>query len=63
MRNLESRTRLERTGIRIDDAVEWACDAIALYDNSEVISSPTTTEATLGNPWRCWESNPGPSVP
>lgn len=62
IRNLELWTRPQPTGIRVEDAVEWARRIIELYDNREVISSPTTTEANLGNPWRCWESNPGPSA-
>lgn len=60
IRNLELWTRPQLTGIRVQDAIEWARRLIELYDNNEVISSPTTTEANLGNPWRCWESNPGP---
>jgi hypothetical protein len=61
--NLELWKRPQPTGIWVDDAVKWARRIIEVYDNHEIISSPTTTEASLGNPWRCWESNPGPSIP
>ena len=62
IRNLELWTRPQPTGIRAQDAIEWARTIIQLYDEPGMISSPTTTEANLGNPWRCWESNPGPSA-
>ncbi|MHB1208845.1 MAG: HNH endonuclease [Acidimicrobiales bacterium] len=53
IRNLELWTRPQPTRIRVQDAIECARRIIELYDNREVISSPTTTEANLGNPWRC----------
>ncbi len=52
MENLELWTRPQPTGIRVQIATVWARNTIELYDNREVISSPTTTEANLGNPWR-----------
>jgi len=47
---------------RVHDAIEWVRAIVETYDKPGMISSPTTTEVNLGNPWRCWESNPGPSA-
>jgi hypothetical protein len=59
--NLELWTRPQPSGIRVSDAIQWA-HAILDHEGEGVKPSPTMSEASLGHPWRCWESNPGPSA-
>ncbi len=60
--NLELWTRPQPSGIRVSDAIQWAHAVLDLYESEGMKPSPTTSEANLGHPWRCWESNPGPSA-
>jgi hypothetical protein len=60
--NLELWTRPQPPGIRIEDAVEWGRTIIERYVNSGVVSPPTTFEKNFEHPWRCGDSDPGPTA-
>lgn len=60
--NLELWTRPQPPGIRIEGAVEWARTIIERYVKSGVVSPPTTFERNFEHPWRCGDSDPGPTA-